>query len=444
MDAVRAGIDDLEIGAVGAQQRSELIHSCVERGRSNAHAGSVASLTMLAPMPTRFEPFESLAEVPYAALAELRRSEPVALTPSGGFFLALQDDVLAATKDIDTFIASFREPGVVVPEEEQLISEIAEPRHGWMRRIINSVLAPHAIAKAEPYSRDLCQRQLTDVLAAGGGELVSEFIAPIPGTVIAHLAGVPEADVDKYIAWSDDVVRGDYATKNRTDRGEGIAGGHPEFAAYIDDQIASRLTAANPPDDFITRLLSTEIDGRHLTPTEIRSQVIFLIISGNETTRHLIGNLLATVAVDADLFARLRTDPALTPMAVEESLRHDSPIHILIRNCRRDTSVRGVDICPGAKVVFGVASANRDERFYDEPDRFQLGRPDPRQHVAFGGGPHVCPGASLARMEARIAVEVFVDRVESVSVVPGWQWQKVPVFWANGPSTLPVRLVAVP
>ena len=105
---------------------------------------------MLAPMPTRFEPFESLAEVPYAALAELRRSEPVALTPSGGFFLALQDDVLAATKDIDTFIASFREPGVVVPDEEQLISEIAEPRHGWMRRIINSVLAPHANAKAEP------------------------------------------------------------------------------------------------------------------------------------------------------------------------------------------------------------------------------------------------------------------------------------------------------
>jgi cytochrome P450 len=391
-------------------------------------------------MPTSFEPFEGLPEVPYPALAELRRAEPVARTPSGGWFLALQDDVLAATKDIDTFIANFREPGVVVAEEEKLISEIAEPRHGWMRRIINSVIAPHAIAKAEPYIRDLCQRLLTDVLAAGGGDLIAEFIAPIPGTVIAHLAGVPEDDVTQYIAWSDEVVRGDYATKNRTDRGEGIAGGHPEFAAYIDAQIAARLTASDPPDDFITRLLRTSIEGRRLTSTEIRSQVIFLIISGNETTRHLIANLLATLAVDGDLFARLRGERHLIPVAIEESLRHDPPIHILMRNCQRDTSVRGVDIRSGSKVVFGIASANRDERFYDEPDRFRLDRSDPRQHVAFGGGPHVCPGASLARMEARIALGVFLDRVASITPVSGWRWEKVPVFWANGPTTLPVVL----
>ena len=403
-------------------------------------------------MPTPFEPFEGLTEIPYSALARLRRCEPVARTPSGGWFLALQDDVLAATKDIDTFIASFREPGVVVAEEEQLISEIAEPRHGWMRRIINSVLAPHAIAKAEPYIRDLCQRLLTDLLTdvltdvvpAGGGELVSRFIAPIPGTVIAHLAGVPEADVAQYIAWSDEVVRGDYATKNRTDRGEGIAGGHPEFAAYIDGQVSERMAASDPPDDFITRLLSTQIDGRNLSPVEIRSQVIFLIISGNETTRHLIGNLLATLAVNPDLFARLRAERQLIPVMIEESLRHDPPIHILMRNCQRDTKVRGVDIHPGSKVIFGIASANRDERFYDEPDQFRLDRPDPRQHVAFGGGPYVCPGASLARMEARIALEVFVDRVVSITPLPGWQWEKVSVFWANGPATLPVRLEPAP
>jgi cytochrome P450 len=392
-------------------------------------------------MPTSFEPFEGLPEIPYSALAELRHHEPVARTPSGGWFLALQDDVLAATKDIDTFIASFREPGVIVAEEEKLISEIAEPRHGWMRRIINSVLAPHAIAKSEPFIRDLCEQLLTDVLQTGGGELVSRFIAPIPGTVIAHLAGVPEGEVAQYIAWSDEVVRSDYATKNRTDRGEGIAGGHPEFAAYIDNQIAARMAAADPPDDFITRLLRTSVDGHHLSPTEIRSQVIFLIISGNETTRHLIGNLLATLAGDADLFDRLRADRDLIPIAVEESLRRDPPIHILMRNCQRDTSVRGIDISAGCKVVFGVASANRDERFYQAPEEFRLDRPDPRQHVAFGGGPHVCPGASLARMEARIALQVFLDRVGSITPVSGWQWEKVPVFWANGPATLPVLLL---
>jgi cytochrome P450 len=393
-------------------------------------------------VPTPFEPFEACPVIPYEDLATLRAHEPVAPTPSGGWFLALQDDVLAATKDLDGFIANFREPGVVVADEEKLISEIPEPRHGWMRRVINSVIAPHAIASAEPYIRDLCHRLLDDVVAAGGGELISDFVAPIPGTVIAHLAGVPEDDVDQYLAWSDDVVRGDYPTKNRTDRGEGIAGGHPEFAAYIDQQIAWRRQAANPPNDFITRLLNTEIEGKRLSSTEIRSQVIFLIISGNETTRHLIGNLLATLATDRDLFLTLQADPTLIPRAVEESLRHDPPISILMRNCTADREVRGVKIPAGTKVVFGIASANRDERFYDDPDVFRVDRPDPRGHVGFGGGPHVCPGASLARMEARIALETVLEKVAAIEPEPGWQRTKVSIFWANGPDRLPARVMA--
>jgi len=140
-----------------------------------------------------------------------------------------------------------------------------------------------------------------------------------------------------------------------------------------DAMIATRRAAEEPPDDFVTRLIHTEIDNRSLTDLEMRTQLAFLLISGN-----------ATIPV-------------------------------------------------GAKVAFGLTSANRDPSLYDDPDSFRFDCPSPRDHLAFGGGPHVCPGAALARLEGRVALEVFLDRV-----VEGYQREPVPVFWANGPRALPV------
>jgi cytochrome P450 len=236
------------------------------------------------------------------------------------------------------------------------------------------------------------------------------------------------------------VVQGDYPTKNRGERGEGFAGAHPEFAAYVDGQIADRRSAADPPDDFVTRLCRTEVDGESLTDTEIRTLIVFLLVAGNETTRNLIGNLLVTMGQDPSLFRQLGDDPQLIPIAVEESLRLDPPTAVLLRDCIRDTEVHGVPIRAGEKVAFGIASANRDAAHFDDPDSFRLDRPDPRHHVAFGGGPHVCPGSVLARMEARVAIEVFVEKVAELKLAPDFVRVKVPVFWANGPDALPVTL----
>jgi cytochrome P450 len=163
-------------------------------------------------------------------------------------------------------------------------------------------------------------------------------------------------------------------------------------------------------------------------------------MSGNETTRHLIANMLETVCTDAALFARLRAERDLVPTVVEESLRHDPPIHVLMRDCLRDITIDGVTIPAGVKVGFGLASANRDERTYDDPNEFRLDRPSAKDHLAFGGGPHVCPGASLARLEGRVALDVFLDRVDQASVDDGYRREPVPVFWANGPRRLPVYL----
>jgi cytochrome P450 len=388
-----------------------------------------------------FDPLAADAES--GDLAALRRDHPVTRTPAGPWYFARFDDVLGATKAVDTFNASFREPGVVVPDEEQFINEIPEPRHGKIRRIINSAIAAHRIGRVEPYCTDLCNQLLDDMLArvaSDGGpvDLMHDYVVPVPNNVIAHLLGAPPSDYRLWAEWSDEVVTGTYPTLYRNERGEGLAGAHPEFTAYIDAAIAERR--ARPRDDFMTRLLQTEVDGRRLTDVEARSQLVFLFISGNETTRNLIGNLLWMLASDSELFEQLHADPELIPTAVEESLRHDPPVQFLMRTCTAETEVQGERICPHDKVAFGIASANRDETVFEDPHSFRLDRPDPRNHLGFGGGPHVCPGATLARLEARVAIGVFLERVAAVRLAPGQGYEKVPVFWARGPHRLEVEL----
>lgn len=392
-------------------------------------------------IPAGFDPLDARAGIPHEGLRTLRREAPVFRTPAGIVYLALQDDVLAATQDIETFVASFREPGVVVRPEEMLLSEIPEPRHGAMRRIVNSAIAAHRLGRVAPFAREITESHLQPIVDRGAGELIEELVMPIPNAVIAHLLGAPAEDFHLWARWSDEVVASDYPAKNRTARGEGLAGAFPEFAAYVDGMIAERQDAVGAPDDFIARLVHTEIEGRRLSSIELRTTLIFLLISGNETTRHLLGNLLATMARNPDAFRRIREDRSLIIAAVDESLRLDPPVAVLLRNCVRDTEVRGVAIRAGEKVAFGLASANRDERHYEEPDAFRLDRPQPKAHLAFGGGPHVCPGAVLARLEGRVLLDVLADRVERIELPAGWRPQPVPVFWANGHASLPAKLV---
>lgn len=402
-------------------------------GPSDSEREGVPSATV-----TAFDPLS--ADFADPTLEQLREGCPVSRTPSGPWYLARHGDVLRATQDVHTFVASFRAPGVVVPDEEQLISEIPEPRHGHVRKVINSAIAAHRIGRIEPFCTDLCHELLTDLVAAGRPvDLVAEYVMPVPNNVIAHLLGAPPEDFRLWAAWSDEVVQGTWPATNRNERGVGLPGAHPEFTAYVDALIAARR--AEPTDDFVTRLLQTEIEGRALTDVEARTQLVFLFISGNETTRHLIANLLWRVVHDPELFATLRADRDLVPAAVEESLRLDPPIRFLLRNCVAETELHGERLAPPDKVAFGLASANRDTAVFDDPHAFRLDRAEARSHLAFGGGPHVCPGASLARLEARIALNAFLDRVIEVRALDPGHYENVPVSWAHGPRTLRAELV---
>lgn len=388
-----------------------------------------------------WDPMETATGIPHDMYRRLRREAPISRTSTGAWFIAKQDDLIAATRDVESFRASMREEGVVVAPDEMLISEIPEPRHGQVRRIVNSAVAAHRLGRVEEFTRELVGSLFDAALGREQVELVHDVVMPVPTSVIAVLLGAPAEDFALWGEWSDEVVQGDYPRFNRNDRGEGLAGAHPEFTQYVDAMIAERKAMADPPDDFTTRLIRTEIDGHRLSDVELRTLVIFLLISGNETTRHLISNLLHRLAAEDGLLETLRDRPELIPVAVEESLRLDSVVINLVRTVCRDTVFRGHALREGERVFFGVASANRDEDLYEAPDEFRLDRPKPRAHAAFGGGPHVCPGASLARLEARVVVEVAVERLAKIELAPDFVWEKVPVFWANGPARLPARLV---
>ncbi len=405
-------------------------------------------------MKERFDPFRTgPIEERHAAAKRQRQESPVARTSAGPWFVASHDGVVAGLKAVDRFVGTFGSRDNAVSEEEQIIQAIPEPRHGKIRRIMNAVLAPSKIAKVAPFVRELCTRLMDDVVAAPECELVCAYVDPIPTTVIAHVLGIPTGDWQQFKRWSDDVVEGlDSRAVRDQERVASLSQRHPQFAAYLDEQIAQRHAAAelsgqhdpgrhHPADDIITRFIQTEIDGERLSDVAIRTQLMVLIIAGNETTRNLIGNAFHTLASDPALYARLRHDRSIIPTVVEESLRHDSPVQILARTCTQNTAIEGVEIAANEAVVFGVGSANRDERCYEEPDTFRLDRPDPWDHVAFGAGPHICPGAALARLEATIALEVLSERVERFTLAPGYAFDPNPVFWAHGPRSLAVRLV---
>lgn len=392
-----------------------------------------------------FDPFDDHQPVPWELFGELRLSCPVMELPGGILLVSRYEDVHDILKDGGERVRHFsheggmRAPGVTVPDEEKLINELDGPRHTRRRKLLMTALHPRLVAAAEPYIRDLATRLLQPLLDAGGGDLVTAWTQPLPGMVFAHVLGLPEEDYGRFKAWSDEVLAGTYPRLNRTERGEGLHGAHPELSAYIDALAEDRRT--HPQDDLITHMVTAEHDGERLSQTEVRVLVMHLLIAGHETTTNLLGNLIRHLLAHPDDMTALRADRSLIPVAVEESLRRDPPVLIQPVSCVAPAVRSGAPIDAGRRVVLSIASANRDPDAYEDPEHFRLDRVDPPPHNAFGGGAHFCPGAPLARLEAKVALEVFLDRVKSASLDAAQRDEKVPVFWANGPEHLLVRLV---
>lgn len=376
-------------------------------------------------------------------LAERRRVAPIAPVEGGALYVATFAGVREALVHVEHFVGSFGNTGDL-PEEETPLPGIAEPRHGKIRKVVNTVLAYHHAVKLEPFVRETAGRMVDALVDAGrGGETVDfcEYVArPLPSTVIAEVLGVEKADVPRFAQWSDELL------ERISESGPSPLFGdlHPEFAGYVDEQVARRAEAApgEAPDDLVTRMLVTDVDGERLSARAVRTQIVNLIIAGNETTRNLIGNLFHRLAEQPDLWQALKREPDLRAVAIEESLRLDSPVQFVARSCTRAIEIEGVPIEPGDRLLLGIASANADERVFDAPDEFRLDRFRPREHAGFGFGPHLCPGAFLARMETQAALDAALERIDTLALDPDYVFDTNPVPFTYGPNSLGLRVTA--
>jgi cytochrome P450 len=258
---------------------------------------------------------------------------------------------------------------------------------------------------------------------------------------MARLFGFPESDAKQYSQWA---KLGGERYEQAVARGESVrmADLNPEQRDYVDAKIQERLALPREkwPEDALTRFLTTEVDGETLEPRNIRAQILFMMGAGSDTTKNVIGNVIYRLGLDPEAYAALREDPELIDAAIEESLRMDAPAQFMVRNCRRDTQLAGAPVTEGTKVLMCIGSGNHDEVKFEDPDTFRLDRSS-REHLSFGSGPHICPGATLARLEVRTLMREFAKRIASYRLVDE-HYNSLPLGMLQGQKSL--RIVVSP
>jgi cytochrome P450 len=231
-------------------------------------------------------------------------------------------------------------------------------------------------------------------------------------TMISLFLGVPPSEQAQFKAWSDEFMSAQNASDAAV-QASARAKIDAYFGAELDRRRERRDRGEQLPDDILTALLEAQRDGRGFTNEELAPLIVLLLVGGNETTTSLIGNLVWRL-LDFGLWQQVADDPALRDVAVDESLRYDPPVLGLFRTNKRPTSICGVSLESDSKVHGLYASANRDPSAWDDPDTFRLDRPLDdlrRRHMSFGLGQYLCPGAMLARLEARVALDAMIDRL---------------------------------
>jgi cytochrome P450 len=356
------------------------------------------------------DPYDpALHEDPYPVYRRLRDEAPVYRNPDLDFWaLSRWDDVAAALQRPRLFCSS---EGIAVgirgvPRTPMLIM-LDPPRHTRMRALVSRAFTPRRIAALEPRIRAIATALIDGFRARKEADLVADFAAPLPTIVIAELLGVPPEDQAMFKEKSNAMASFRPEHLLRPD-GRLAMAPMVELGTYLARVYEERRR--EPRDDLMSALLAAELDGRFLTTEERVGFAILLLVAGNETTTNLISNAAVLLARHPEQRERLIEEPARIPAAVEEFLRFDSPVQGLARTLTDAVEIHGRRLAAGDQVLLLFASANRDPRRVRDPDRFDVTR-DPNPHLAFGFGAHFCLGASLARLEARVAFETLLARI---------------------------------
>ncbi len=309
------------------------------------------------------------------------------------------------------------DPRAGLPDDDLLTLD--PPDHTRLRRLVSGAFTPKAVAGLEPFIRDTTARLLAAARPAGF-DLIEALAFPLPIAVICHLLGVPDGDRARFRAWGHDVAATLDPQPARAAASQSRLA-EQALAAYLRDLVARRR--AEPDDSLLSALIAAGEEGDRLTPGELVSMALLLLVAGFETTVNLIGNGTAALLGEPGRaqWHALGDDPSLVPGAVEELLRYDSPVQMTSRIATEDTDVDGTVIRQGTLVIVAIGGANRDPDAFTEPARLRVTRPDAARHLSFSLGIHHCLGAPLARLEGRLALE------ELTRAYPGLELAGAPV-----------------
>jgi len=345
-------------------------------------------------------------ENPYPYYAYLREQAPVYwIAPLQAWALSRYADVDFALRNPQIFPSSVftaQMLGDLNPTPEvPWILDMNPPDHTRLCKLVNKGFLPRLIRALEPRVQEITRQLIASLRSRVEEDLVSALSGPLPTTVIAEMLGVEEDRLADFKRWSDDVVLGTSRPTDEAVRVRVRAGG-AALRAYFEKLIERRRT--DPGEDVITALVRAEEEHDTLSSSEILGLAVLLLLAGNETTTNLIGNAVRNLLRHPVELAKVRADRTLVPSLVEEVLRYEGPVQLIPRVTAREVELEGGMIPAGATVFLLLGSANRDERKFPEPDRFDVTR-NPQDHVGFGYGIHYCLGAPLARLEGRIALE---------------------------------------
>ncbi len=395
-----------------------------------------------------FDPYELKDVVggtikdPYPAMQALRRISPVHAGPidlGEGAEVADPnkpapvtvfgyDEVVAVLRDGETYSSTIYEEvmGMVMG---RTILQMDEPEHRSIRTLVASSFRSKML---ERWEEDLVERVVNELIDTfiddGRADLVRSVTFNYPVQVIARILGLPREDYPRFQRWALELT----SVAANWDRGVAASVALRDyFVAVMEER------RAHPGDDLISELVRTEVEGRHLTDEEIYSFLRLLLPAGVETTYRATGSMLLALLNDRDQFDALYKDRSLFPQAFEETIRWEPPVCVILRRATRQAELAGVTIEEGADLALLIGAANRDERKYTDPDRYDMFR-EQRQHVGFGFGVHVCLGMHLARMEARIAINTLFDRLGPFTLDPDAVTPHIEGMAFRSPLSLPV------
>lgn len=383
---------------------------------------------------------------PYAAYARLRDQMPVARVAlpdrRAAWLVTRYDDVAALLRDA-RFVKDMKNartpdelgrepwlPRMFRPLARNML-DVDMPDHARLRGIVQKAFAPRLVERLT----DRIQTLADDLVSGSKGKMdvIRDYALPIPTTIIAEMLGVPAEDRHRFHHWSSAIVAAD---SSRLGTVRAIPGAM-KFLRYIRKLVENRR--AGPRDDLISSLVQAEDEGQRLNADELVSMIFLLLIAGHETTVNLIGNGTLALLANPEQRQRFQTEPEMGAKAIEELLRFDGPLELATeRYAREDVRIANVTIPRGELVYAVLASANRDERQFPDPDSLILSR-DPNRHLAFGLGIHFCLGAPLARLEGRIAITTLFRRAPHMELDrprAALRWRRSLVL--RGVESLPV------